>query len=80
MYRFKGIFNLKERERIYDIFIFFNLIIVSLFGPFVEKYLQRKLKKIQERALRFMLKDQISIYKNHWRSVIMQLYILDAYE
>ncbi len=26
-------------------------------------YLQRKLKKIQERALRFMLKDEISTYE-----------------
>ncbi len=30
---------------------------------FVEKYLQRKLKKIQERTLRFMLKDQIGTYE-----------------
>ncbi len=63
MYRFKGIFDLKERERIYDTFILSNFNYCPIIWHFCGKVSSKKIEEIQERALRFMLKDQISTYE-----------------
>ncbi len=73
MYRFKGIFDLKERQRIYNTFILSNFNYCPITWHFCGKLFSKKIEKIQVKALRFMLKDEISTYKNYWRSVIMQL-------
>ncbi len=63
MYRFKGIFDLKERERIYNTFILPNFNCCPIIWYFCGKVSLKKIEKIQTRALRFMLKDQISKYE-----------------
>ncbi len=63
MYWFKGIFDLEERERIYNTFILSNFNYCPIIWHFCEKVSSTKIEKIQERALRFMLKDQISTYQ-----------------
>ncbi len=62
IYRFKGISDLKERERIYNIFILSNFNYCPIIWHFCGKLSSKKIEKIQERALRFMLKDQINKY------------------
>ncbi len=60
MYRFKGIFDLKESERIYGTFILSNFNYCPIIWHFCGNVSSKKIEKIQERALMFMLKDQIS--------------------
>ncbi len=58
-YQSKGIFNFFKIENNSTIHLScLIVIIVQLFGTFVEKYLQ-----FHEQALRFMLRDQISTYE-----------------
>ncbi len=63
MYRFKGIFDLKERERIYNTFILSNFNCCPIIWHFCGNVTSKKIEKILERALRFMLKDQICTYE-----------------
>ncbi len=44
MYRFKGVFNLKERQIIYNTFILSNLNYCPIIWHFCRKHAQRKLK------------------------------------
>ncbi len=63
MYWFQGIFDLKERERIYNTFILSNFNYCPIIWHFCGQVSSKKIEKIQEKALRFMLKDQISTYE-----------------
>ena len=51
MYRFKGIFDLKEKEKIYNTFIISNFNYCPIIWHFCGKACTRKIEKIQERAL-----------------------------
>ena len=62
MYRFKGIFDMKERELIYNTFILSNFNYCPIVWHFCGKVSTKKIEKIQERALRFMFKDENSSY------------------
>ncbi len=59
MYRFKGIFDLKERERIYNTFILSNFNYFPIIWHLCGKESLKKIEKNQERALKFKLKYQI---------------------
>ncbi len=62
MYRFKGIFTLKEREAIYNTFILSNFNYCPIVWHFCGKVCTKKIEKIQERALRFMFNDKTNSY------------------
>ena len=62
MYRFKGIFNLKEREIMYNTFILSNFNYCPIIWHFCGKVYSKKIEHIQERALRFMFNDKTSSY------------------
>ncbi len=62
MYRFKGIFDLKEREIIYNTFILAHFNYCPMVWQFCGKASTKKIELIQERALRFLLNDQKSTY------------------
>ncbi len=62
MYRFKGIFVLKEKEIIYNTFILAHFNYCPMVWHFCGKASTKKIKLIQERALRFLLNDQKSTY------------------
>ncbi len=60
MYRFKGIFNFKEKETVYNTFILANFNYCPIVWHFCGKMSTKKIELIQERALRFLLDDQKS--------------------
>ncbi len=62
MYRFKGIFDLKEREIIYNNFILAHCNYYPMVWHFCGKASTKKIELIQERALRFLLNDQKITY------------------
>jgi hypothetical protein len=62
MYRFKGIFNLKEREIMYNTFILSNFNYCPIIWHFCGKVYSKKIEHIQERALWFMFNDKTSSY------------------
>ncbi len=62
MYRFKGIFDLKEREIIYNTFILAHFNYGPMVWHFCGKAYTKKIELIQERGLRFLLNDQKSTY------------------
>jgi hypothetical protein len=62
MYRFKCIFDLKERETIYNTFIQSNFYYCPMVWHFCGKVSTKKIEAIQERALRFMFNDKTSTY------------------
>jgi hypothetical protein len=64
MYRFKGIFNLEERSKMYNTFILSNFNYCPIVWHFCGKVSTKKIEKIQERALRFMLNDKDSPYSS----------------
>jgi exonuclease III len=64
MYRFKRIFDLKERERIYNTFILSNFNYCPTVWHFCGKVCTKKIEHIQERALRFMFNDKESSYSS----------------
>ncbi len=64
LYRFKGIFDLKEREKIYHTFILSNFNYCPIVWHFCGKVNTKKIEKIQERALRFMFNDKKSSYSS----------------
>ena len=63
MYRFKGIFNFKEKETVYNTFILANFNYCPIVWHFCGKTSTKKIELIQERALRFLLDDQKSNYE-----------------
>ncbi len=64
LYRFKGISDLKEREKIYHTFILSNFNYSPIVWQFCGKVNTKKIEKIQERALRFMFNDKKSSYSS----------------
>ena len=62
MYRFKGIFDSKEKEVIYNTFILSNFNYCPIVWHFCGKGSTKKIEAIQERALRFMFNDKKSTY------------------
>ncbi len=58
LYSFKGIFDLKEIEKIYNTFILSNCNYCPYRLAFCGKVNIKKIEKIQERTLRFMFKDK----------------------
>ena len=63
MYRFRGIFDLKERQSMYETFILANFNYCPIVWHFCGKVCSRKIERIQKRALRFWLKDKTSTYE-----------------
>jgi hypothetical protein len=64
IYRFKCIFDLKEKEKIYNTFIISKFNYCPIIWHFCGKACTKKIEKIQERALRFMFNDKISTYSS----------------
>ncbi len=62
MYRFKGIFDSKEKEIMYNTFILSNFNYCPVVWHFCGKTSTKKIEAIQERALRFMYNDKESTY------------------
>ncbi len=62
LYKFSGIFNIKEREVIHNTFILSNFNYRPHVRYFCDKSSTRKMEKTQERALRFLLNDKTSSY------------------
>ena len=62
MYRFKNIFDIKEKEKIYNTFILSNFNYCPTIGHLCGKTSTKKIECIQERALRFMFNDHCSTY------------------
>ncbi len=56
MYHFKGVFDLKERQIIYNTFILSNFNNSPIIWHYCGKTCIKKIEAIQERALRFMYK------------------------
>ena len=54
MYRFKGIFDFKEKETVYNTFILANFNYCPIVWHFCGKTSTKKMELIQERALRFL--------------------------
>ncbi len=77
LYRFKGIFDLKEREIIYNTFILAHFNYCSMVWQFCGKASTKKIELIQERTLRFLLNDQKSTY--HELLDLLQWKILSHY-
>ncbi len=64
LYRFKGRFDSKEREKIYHTFISSNCNYCTIVWHFCGKVNTKKIEKIQQRALRFMFNDKKSSYSS----------------
>ncbi len=62
MYRFRGIFDLKERKIIYNTFILAHFNYCPVVRDVCGKASTKKIELIQKRALRFLLNDQKSTY------------------
>ncbi len=62
LYRFIGIFDKKEREVIHNNVIPENCTYCPLVWNFCDKSSAWKIENTQERALRFLLSDKISLY------------------
>jgi hypothetical protein len=62
MYRFKNIFSFEDKKRIYNTFILSNFNYCPIVWHFCGKSEMRKLERIQERALRYLLNDNTSSY------------------
>ena len=62
MYRFKNIFNSKEKGVMYNTFILSNFNYCPIIWHFCGKTSTKKIEAIQERALRFMYNDKESTY------------------
>ncbi len=58
MYHFKGLFDLKERQNIYNTFILSNFNYCPIIWHFCGQAFTKKIEAIQERALRFMFNDK----------------------
>ncbi len=62
MYRFKGIFDLKGREVIYNTFILAHFNYCPMVWHFCGKASTKKIELIQQKSLRFPLNYQKSTY------------------
>ena len=62
IYRFRGIFELEEREKIHNTFILANFNYCPIVWHFCGKISTQKIEKVQERALRFLHNDTVSSY------------------
>ncbi len=62
MYRFKTIFDIKEKEKIYNTFILANVNYCPTIWHLCGKTNTKKIEHIQELILRFMFNDHSSIY------------------
>ncbi len=62
MYRFKNIFDFKEKEKIYNTFILVNFNYCPTIWHLCGKRNTKKIERIQERYLRFMFNDHCSRY------------------
>ncbi len=64
MYHFKGVFDLKERQIIYNTFMLSNFNYCPIIWHFCEKTGTEKIEAIQERTLQFMFIDR-QVYTVH---------------
>ncbi len=62
MYRFKNIFDIKEKEQICNTFILANFNYCPKIWHLCGKTNTKKIERIQKRALRFMFNDHCSTY------------------
>ncbi len=63
LYRFRGIFDIKEKEIMYNTFILSNFKYCPIIWHFCSKTTSKKVENIQERAVRFMFNEK-SVYMN----------------
>ncbi len=64
MYRFKIVYDLKERQIIHKTFILSNFNYCPIIWHFCRKTCTKKIETIQEKTLRFMFNDKISTYSS----------------
>ncbi len=64
LYRFKGIFDLTEREKIYNTFMLSNFNYCLIVWHLCRKVNTKKIEKIQERALHFIINDTKRSYSS----------------
>ncbi len=64
MYRFKGVFDLNERQIIYNTFILSNFNYCPIICHFCGKNMHKKIEAIKERALRFRFNAKTRIYSS----------------
>ncbi len=64
MHRFKGVFDLKETQIIYNTLILSNFNYCPTIWHFCGKICTKKIEAIQERALQFMFNDKTSTYSS----------------
>ncbi len=64
MYHFKCVFDLKERQIIYNTFILSNFNYCPIIWHFCRKTCTQKIEAIQERALRFIFNDKTRTYSS----------------
>ncbi len=62
LYRFNGIFDIKDTEVICNTFILVNFNYCPLVSHFCDKLSTRKIEKTHERALRILINDKTSCY------------------
>ncbi len=64
LYWFRGIFDIKEKEIMYNTFILSNFNYYPIVWHFCGKTASKKVKNIQERALCFMFSYKVSTYES----------------
>ncbi len=64
IYQFKGVFDLKEKQIIYNTFILSNFNYYPIIWHFYGKTCTKKIDAIQERELQFMFNDKTSTYSS----------------
>ena len=66
MYRFKDIFSYKDKKTIYETYMLSNFNYCPVVWHFCGMTQDRQMEKVQERALRFLLND----FKSEYRELI----------
>ncbi len=64
LYRFRGIFDITQKEIMYNTFILSNFNYCPIIWHFCGKTASKKVENIQERALRFKHNDKVSTYES----------------
>ncbi len=79
-YRCKGIFDLKEREIIFNTFVLAHFNYCPMVWYFCGKASTKKIELIQERALRFLLNDHELLEKCNYTTMLIRRIITIAME
>ncbi len=63
LYRFRGIFDIKENEIMYNTFNLSDFNYCPIIWHFCGKIASKEVENIQERVLHFMFNDKVSTYE-----------------